>query len=197
MTRVSIIGDLYESLCYDFEFTSAQYGEDAIYYQRMVAYERSFPFDNSFCAICQNYYVDDAMEYDKSLLHCGHLYHEECLNNNQRFQWNNNIHRYSMSQCPQCRAPYHAYSQKFDFDKNYFQTLPGYLKEIYYVGKDTMCMLYWNVIDDEYYEYRKTDLSERPWLLCSQINCIIAIILNMYNLGIKLTCNVLNSHGTQ
>ena len=185
-TTMSILADFHQCLYYDFHYNSAQYGEDSMYFQRIYAYQTSLRFDNSMCVICQHEYVDDNMVYDKSLISCGHLHHKQCLMNNERYQWNNNLHKYSLSQCPHCRHEYHAHSQKFDFDPNYFQKLPFYLRDFDYFGRETLNMLYWDVIDQEYMKYRGQDLSERPFLFGSQINCMIAIILNICNLGIQL-----------
>ena len=63
--------------------------------------------------ICRNEFVDDDMDYDKSLLGCGHMHHKQCLQNYERHQWHNDIFMYGTGECPPCQQGYLAHLQKF------------------------------------------------------------------------------------
>ena len=188
VVRGSIIFDLrgclnvdYRSLCYN----SSKYGEDFMYYQKIISYGGfELMEDQLICAICHNKYIDDEVVNDKQLLHCGHLYHKECLHQNEIHQWKNNKFKYSKSSCPHCRAPYHTVSQKFNFDTNFWKKTACYQQPFDYFGRETSNMLYWGHIHGEYCKYQKQDPSKRS-IFGSILPCLMAVISNIYNLVIK------------
>ena len=186
--RGSIFYDLREALAADYyslRYNSSKYGEDYMYYQKIVSYGGfTLMEDQLICAICHNEYIDDDMVYDKQLLHCGHLYHKECLHRNEGYQWKNNKFKYSQSECAHCRAPYHTHSQKFDFDEHFWKKTPSYMQPFDYFGRETSNMLYWNFIQEEYGKYEEQDPSKRS-IFGSILTCLMAVILNIYNLVIK------------
>ena len=186
--RTCIIGDLCRSFAYDFKNKSAVYGEDYMFYQQRFARHRDLFNDNSMCSICGNEYVDDNMALDKSILCCGHVFHKQCLQRFERYQWDNNNWQYPKSKCqrPSCHNDYHAHCQKFDYNENYWNTLPCYHRPCYSFLNNTTHSLYWNVIYKQYKEYKDLDISQRPGFLPRNIQLMIDIIANICNLGIEL-----------
>ena len=187
--RWRILCDLRDCLYYDFVNDSAKYGEDYMYYEEMMANHRYFKTNNQTCPLCLNDFANDPMVYDKSLLHCGHLYHKGCLQQHEDFQWHNDIEIYSLGECVQCHQQYHAFSQNFDFNENYLQTLPPYLRPFPYFGEQTLNSLCWDPIYREYEEYRNQEPRHRPNRYFSIIKCIESIILNIFNFNSEQNVN--------
>ena len=177
--RKSIILDLQDSLRCD-RRKSALHGGDYRYYAEHMAYRSGlYRTDNSKCTICSNEYIDDDI---KSLLYCGHLFHKTCLRNYEYRHSKDNV-----SKCPRCKLTYRTNSApKWDWNENYWDTIPWYLQRYNYYGEKTMRKLYWNPIGWEYNEYQKEkDVSKRPTYWERNKNIIIAIISNLRYLGNK------------
>ena len=187
--KYSIQIDLDYSLYYDFvRRCNARYGASAIYVQEYSAYNEYTKRDNSICVICQDPYADDDMYYDKSLLHCGHLYHKQCLRQWEGDKWTSDDWLFACGFCAHCQEPYLAHSQKYHFNENHFEERPFYQRGFRYFGKETLNMSYWDIINKEYFKYRNQgidDLSQRPQLIVSIKNCMNIIISNIYDLGSK------------
>ena len=184
--RMCIVHDLTRCLECDFKNKSAQYGADYMYYQEITANGRFLQLnEQTMCTICRNNYVDDPMVYDKSLLDCGHLFHTKCIRFNENYHWKHNIFQHSMSRCPQDQFRYHAPSQRYDYDENYWSKIPGYLTPFDYFGRETTDLLYWGAIHQEYAKYRDQRASSRPGFEDRTWLCLYAVILNIYNLIIK------------
>ena len=175
-SRCFIIGDLCASVSYDFFEKSAVYGEDFMYYEQLMAYDRCLFNDNSICRLCANNYIH---HNDKSIIACGHLFHKQCLNLNERYEWDHDINQYPESQCAHCRDYYHAHCQKWDYHENYFKTIPCYLRPYDYFGKDTIHSLFWDIIDQGYKTYlNEEDISQRERFLPRNTKIISDIILD-------------------
>ena len=174
--RHSIISDLSHNLFHDFTENSAIYGEDYMFIEKLYAHKRHRKYSkgthNASCAICRNDYADDDMVDDKSLLFCGHLFHKQCLRDYERHQWNNNQWGYAQGLCSHCRGLYHAHSQKFDFDENYFDTAPWYLRKYHYCGRDTIFSLYWRIIYKTYRKYKGQHISQRERFISRNMKII-------------------------
>ena len=181
----AIIYDLSQSFYHDCYNKSSQFEEDYIFYSKIFAYDKFTLYDNSKCMICHGNYMDDDMNYDKQLLQCGHMYHKHCLQQNEQYQWNNNLYEYGLSQCAHCRNGYDADTQKYDYDENYWSTLPSYLRTFEIFGEEATEILYWGPINEQYVKHAEQKLPNRPRYLMRNINCVKAVILNICHLGIK------------
>ena len=186
--RQCVIADLTQSLTCDYYLKSGQYQDDYIYYAKCHAYKKSFKYDNTMCSICYGNYADDEMDFSRKLLHCGHIYHKECLARNERYQWNHDEKPFNhpMSECSLCRMQYNASTQKFDYEQDYYQKLPKYMTGFDYFGKKTADELYWKPIRREFKRYRNIkDVSKRPDFMTRNIKGIIAIIQSIGFCGAK------------
>jgi len=67
-----------------------------------IALEKNFQYEHNKCSICWNHYDAQSAQ---SLLHCGHRYHQYCLD-----KYESSDGRFG-HQCPQCRTMYNRYSK--------------------------------------------------------------------------------------
>ena len=61
------------------------------------------------------------------LLRCGHLYHKQCIEQNEYHTWNNKSSGliYPIAKCPFCRCNYNINQEKFNYDKKFWKQLPS------------------------------------------------------------------------
>eukprot|EP01084_Bolivina_argentea_P137521 242208_1 len=146
--RVVIILDMKRYLQFDFYYISHEYGQDYSYWAKIDAYRLDHKCNTSICTICQDAFSDDPPNTRKQLIKCGHLYHKNCIEKWEHFEWNkghgsiqsnqawgppvycectnctlNNEHHwlYPYCACPLCKRRYHSHFTKFDYNENYWQ----------------------------------------------------------------------------
>eukprot|EP01084_Bolivina_argentea_P144571 253611_1 len=159
MIRVLIICvgcDLGPYLQYDFRSTAAisdKYGPDYAYFQQMIAYDRydKFISGNDTCLICTNAFINDPIGTQKQLLHCGHLYHKTCLENNENHVWNDiGVYNYPYGKCPHCNKTYHSRFEKYKFNPHYRETVSHWHPDYDYYGKDFIQKHVWESYEERW-----------------------------------------------
>ena len=120
--------------CFDDSYrSSAAYS----YLTEMRAYDRYNKYNITGCGIClEDFSLNlkgngnkgeeqeqqiPAQPQPQSLLQCGHLFHADCIAENEQHQWNNRDAPLvqPFGKCPICRRGYDSIREKFQFDPDY------------------------------------------------------------------------------
>ena len=175
MIRECVVTDLHTSLKYDvrWRLNPPQLIQDYSWFSERFAHARYKKYNNLSCPICLADFDHEPSHYplDKSLLHCGHLYHKSCLQNYEQYKWNNDNWPYPHCKCALCTRGYHIDTEKFEYDANYLNNLPWCYKEYDYPGKRWTYKHLWDPIWERYIAKSDQQWKEYPYKWNTEYFC--------------------------
>ena len=148
MIRNCIFNDLHKSLKYDARWRSnlPQIIHDYESFAEFYSHAHYRKYQNKSCSICLNQFGQEPPDFhplNKSLLQCGHLFHQSCLQNYERYKWHNQNWPFPFCKCPLCKKGYHTGYEKFNYNPNYLNELPWYYRDYEYPGRLFIAKYLW------------------------------------------------------
>eukprot|EP01084_Bolivina_argentea_P039704 73369_1 len=158
--------DLYNYIYYDYWcarhkgniYDIYQLTNDYKYFSEMRAYYVDQRIQNKECIIC---WKDFNFEINNiQLIRCGHLFHGNCIQQNENIRFNNayridrmyyKYKRYPHSKCPTCNCRYDINIEKWNYDKEYWNNTNVWFNDYWpEYGQTLMYKYLWQQRDKNY-----------------------------------------------